>query len=229
MSTEDEIRRLNEAVRLFRDDVESGLLARGWAVTDLAVGDETPLEFFWPPTAPIGYGELPEPMDEAMRRRPSMYGTRTTPWTRPTRITQAVDGWVVEYGEAPGLQPDRPVHVTDGSALLADLERIECWPMSVPEAKQLRMERVYATTVADAHDDHSFGFFPTEPYVSRLRDLRGHLEADRASRLGLEADGAPCTSRPRGDLSARRRLIDAEAWASHVRSSRLGGSDPASP
>lgn len=157
MNTGDEVRRLIEAVRLFRDDVESGLLARGWAVTDLAVGDETPLEFFWPPTAPIGYGELPEPMDEAMRRRPSMYGTRTTPWTRPTRITQAVDGWVVEYGEAPGLQPDRPVHVTDGSALLADLERIECWPMSRRTVRRARRGHAATSQHASASSTRKRG------------------------------------------------------------------------
>lgn len=225
MSADEEIRRLTDAVRLFQDDVDSRLLARGWVVTDLTVPDEVPLEFFWPPTAPVEYGGDPEPTDEAMRSRPTMYGTRITPWTRPTRITHAPEGWVVEYGEAPNLLPDQPARFAVGAELLADLERIECWPMSVAEAERLRMERVYSTTVADARDDHRFGFFPTDPYFTRMQELQALIFADRTRAPDFSMDEEPPTPRPRGDLAAQLRLVEAEAWASEVRTSRLGSTE----
>lgn len=51
---EDELHFLTESIHLLRDNVETTLLERGWAVRDLGVDDEEPLEWFWPPTAPIG-------------------------------------------------------------------------------------------------------------------------------------------------------------------------------
>lgn len=52
-SGDDEIHILNEGWRLLGSDVQAELVARGWAVANLDIGDDEPLEFFWPPTAPI--------------------------------------------------------------------------------------------------------------------------------------------------------------------------------
>ncbi len=39
---EKEIRFIKDSIRLLKDDVETTLLSRGWAVTDLDVADEEP-------------------------------------------------------------------------------------------------------------------------------------------------------------------------------------------
>src|SRR5688572_25655388 len=69
-------------LRFLGDDIASTLSERGWAVAD---PDVVPLEWFWPPTAPVGYGGPPEWASETMRKRPHLFGPRHTPWTAPTR------------------------------------------------------------------------------------------------------------------------------------------------
>lgn len=45
MDADDEIRIVRDGWRLPGDDVKTLLLSRGWAVADLDVGDDEPLEF----------------------------------------------------------------------------------------------------------------------------------------------------------------------------------------
>jgi len=220
---EDEIRMLQDGWRLLGHDVQAELVARGWKVSDLEVGDDEPLEFHWPPTAPAGYGGRTEPVNEAARRRPLMHRPRRTPWTRPTRITRTPSGWRVDYGEAIAQEPDPSQVHQDDRSLLADLDRIEWWPMPIEKAHRIRMRRVLETTVADANDDHHRAAFPTEPYASRLAELREHVAIEDARRLGLSDVGQPSSPRPRGDLRAKMRLVDADAWASAVRTAKAGG------
>lgn len=219
----DDFHFFDDARRLLGGDVQSELAFRGWAVTDLEVADSEPLEWFWPPTAPVGHGGLPDWGDEIRRRRPRMHGPRHSPWRSPTRITKTTNGWRVEYGEAIARQPDAGAEYADDASLLADLGRIEWWPMRVEEAHQLRMERLFAVTTVIAQDAHSQGFDVTEPFSSRIDAIRPHLMFERSRAVGLADTAPPSTPRPRGDLAAQMNLIDAEAWASAVRSARAGG------
>lgn len=98
------------------EDVESRLLARGWAVTNLAVADSEPLEWFWPPTAAIGHGGVPESSDVTMPCRAGMHVPRQTPWKRPTRISRAGSAWLVTFGEAIAQEPDAPRKYEDAEA-----------------------------------------------------------------------------------------------------------------
>lgn len=223
VTADDEIRFLKNALRLLRDDVQTRLLDHGWAVTDLDVGDDEPLEWFWPPTAPFGYGQPSEEVDEAIRGHRQTDVLGKTPWSQPTRITRAESCWRVKYGTAITQKPDSFQDYAIDEDLLADLERIEWWPMPVDGARRIRMERVNATTTADAHDNHSVAVIATEPYASRLRDLRAHILAEDGQRLSFPDVEQPSTPRPRGDLRARCRLVDAEAWASAIRTARAGG------
>ncbi|MGJ6979058.1 hypothetical protein ACSDQ9_00795 [Aestuariimicrobium soli] len=223
MNADDEIRILNDGWRLLGDEVGTVLLSRGWAVADLDVGDDEPLEFYWPPTAPIGYDSHAGPPNEAERERPLMRGQQRTPWLRPTRISWSGSSWKVRYGEAIAQPPDPPLAHHGDAALLADVESIEWWPMTVDEARRIQIERVYATTVADARDDHSQAAVPTEPYAGRIKAIREHEHFEQARTHGLADADPPSTPRPRGDLRAQVRLVDAEAWASAVRTARAGG------
>lgn len=217
VSADDEIRMLTESWRLLGNDVPTNLLDRGWRVADLEVSDDQPLEWFWPPTAPVGYGGLPEWSDEIVQHRPAMYGRRPTPWTVPTRITRSETGWLVQYGTAMAQQPDLPVEHRDDASLLAELERVEWWPMPVEEARQISMERLWTTTQAAAYDQHVVGFLlKTEPYDGRANELRAQMGKPRPM-------GDPDTWKWSGDLGARLSLVDAEAWTSAVRSARAGG------
>ncbi|MFT4258134.1 hypothetical protein [Microbacterium sp.] len=217
-SADDEIHILKEGWRLLGHHVQAELLARGWQVTNLDVADDAPLEFFWPPTAPVGYGDHTE---AAPRRPPEMSSSRPNPWTRPTTITHVGSGWLVEYGAAIAQAPDAPIEHTDDDALLADLPRIEWWPMSVDEAGRLEHERVLRTTYADAYDQHSLGYgIMTEPYLSRLREVCDRIYSNPAV---MTDDPQPW--RWAGDLRARARIIDGEMWASAVRTARAGGDD----
>jgi hypothetical protein len=107
--------------------------------------------------------------------------------------------------------------------LLADIEGIECWPMSVEESLQIRMERVFQATCAAAHNEHYLGFTYTEPYVTRYNLVMRQLRLEKAQGGVHGAVAVPAPSRPRGDLNAQLLLIDAEAWASAVRTARAGG------
>lgn len=215
---EKEIRFLKDSTRLLQNNVESTLLSRGWAVADIDVDDEEPLEWFWPPTAPVGYGGLPEYVDDVMRRRPGMFISRKTPWVAPTRLTKVGDRWRLDYGEAIAQKPDKPLCYSAETELIADLEQIEWWPMNLEEVREIRAYRLLTTTTAAAHDQHSLATLPAEPFASWQNDLQAHLlyeqSGDRAEQ--------PQTPRPVGNLEARLRLIDADSWASAVRTARAG-------
>ncbi|MGW0364801.1 hypothetical protein [Streptomyces sp. NPDC002990] len=206
-------------LRFLGDDVASALSERGWAVGD---PDVVPLEWFWPPTAPVGYGGLPEWASETMRKRPHLFGPRHTPWTAPTRLTKTGMTWTLEYGKAIAKSPEAPRAYADEAELRADLERIECWPMPVDEAKRLRAEWIVAVTTAIAHDNHYLAVFPTEPPVRGHRQPSGHRPRpsgtgrSRADHPGLRArhcleravlislsDKAPCRTKVRRPPSAR--------------------------
>lgn len=226
-SADDEIRIDNEGWRLLGRDVPAELIARGWSVADLNVADDVPLEFFWPPTAPVGYGGLPEWSDEAAQKRPEMFGSRPTPWISPTRITRVGSAWRVEYGEANAQAPDAPIEHTEDQALLEDLPRIEWWPIPVEEARRLQHERVLHTTFADAYDQHSLDYqIRTEPFESRLREVYDRIRSKTSIMLKDPVTRAdPEDWRWTGDLRARMRIIDGEMWASAVRTARAGGDD----
>lgn len=223
MSTDDEIRMLKDGWRLLGNDVQAELIARGWAVTDLDVADDEPLEFFWPPTAPVGYGGLPEWNNEAMAKRPQMYGPRPCPWLSPTRIARHGEGWKVVFGTAIAQEPDESIELDD-EELHRQLERIEWWPMTIDEARQLQMERLMHTTRAAAHDDHSLGYMiRTEPYEGWMREIYERIASGQSITMGQVMAGDRKALRWKGDLRARASLIEAEAWASAVRSARAGG------
>jgi len=83
-----------------------------------------------------------------------MHGHHQTPWTRPIRIARTGSLGRVEFGEAIAQQPDPPREHADDESLLADLERIECWPMDVEETRRIRAARIVEFVTAMAHDQH---------------------------------------------------------------------------
>ncbi len=219
-SGDDEIRMIKEGWRLLGSDVQAELIARGWEVTDLHVSDDEPLEFFWPPrrhrsdTGGLPDRSGPSRMGPSGERRP-----RPTPWTQPTRITRTATGWRVEYGEAIAQAPDEPIEHTDDKALLGDLARIEWWPMTVAEAYDLEHQQVLHLTYAAAHNEHTQSFdIKTEPYLSRIQEL---YDRDCGKIIVTMAD--PDGWKWSGDLKARMRIVDAQMWASAVRTARAGG------
>ncbi|WP_417219582.1 hypothetical protein [Arthrobacter sp.] len=223
-SPDDELRFFLNASRWIEADVASRLWTRGWAVTDLFVSDGETLEWFWPPTAPVGYGGLPDWSDDIMRLRPGMFGPRQTPWMWPTRVTRTESVWTLEYGEATAKKPDTPREYTNDEALLADLERIECWPMTISETREIQAARLLESTTANATDAHYRAVFRTEPYASRGNAIRAHqLFEDRNDRDARNAE-RPSVPRMPGNLTAQQMLVDAQAWASAVRTARAGGS-----
>ncbi|WP_020172019.1 hypothetical protein [Gordonia polyisoprenivorans] len=221
-SADDEIRFIRDGYRLLKQNVAAEVWSRGWAVTDLDVGDNEPLEWFWPPTAPVGYGGLPDWGSEFMQLRPQMFGPRHTPWLSPTRITTTAAGWRVDYGEAIAQKPDASSEFSDAATLLEELERIEWWPMTIAEVLRLRADRVLQSTVARAHGDHELGVYPTEPYSGQRDAILDHIVAEAAPerRRGTQPPGFP---RQHGDLHAQLMLVDADAWVSAVRTARAGG------
>jgi len=221
----EELRILQEGWRLVGNDVQVELVTRGWQVANPDVADDEPLEFFWPPTAPTGYGRPSERHDYGTEPRPRARLPRSSPWTAPTRITRTEDGWRLTYGRAPAQKPGKPVTYRRDSDLLADLDRIEWWPMSAKEARRIQRERLYVVTAAMANDDHYLAFTITEPYASQMAELMDHLRFDAKRQQGLDTAEKPASTRPRGDLHARLRLLDAAAWASAVRTARAGGDD----
>lgn len=223
MDANDEIRMRQDALRLLDRDVTDHLLDHGWSVVDLEVGDDESLQWFWPPTAPVGYGGRSTDDSKPVPLLEQMFGPAQTPWIRPTMISRTGSLWRVEYGSAIAQEADLALNHTTDAELLADLVRIECWPMTVDEFFRIRMERIATKTAADAHDLHSQGYSITEPYTSLLNDLRAHIVADESLGLDLPPSVPPGGPRPRGDLEARCRLVEAEAWASAVRTARAGG------
>lgn len=218
-SADDEIRIHKEGWRLLGRDVQAELLARGWVVADLNVADDAPLEFFWPPTAPLGYGSQLDQRTSAEPKPPEMSNPRPTPWIRPSRITRVCSVWRITYGEAIAQAPDTWVEHTDEKSLLDDVPRVEWWPMSVDEARRIQHERVLHTTYADAYDQHSLGYFiRTEPYESRLRELYDRIWSKTLIMMG-DAEAWKWA----GDLHARARIIEGEMWASAVRTALAGG------
>lgn len=208
---DDEIRFIKDSHRLLRNHVGAELISRGWVVADLNVDDEEDLEWFWPPTAPVNYCGHQEWVPPEVRVRPQMGVPRETPWIVPTRVTGAGSSWRVDYGEALAQKPALSAQYLDEASLLADLERIEWWPMTVRETKQLQAERVMSVTTAWAWDNYYLSGVVTEPYGSRMDKISALREL-------------PPEKRPLGRLDARYLLVDAEAWASAVRTARAGGS-----
>ena len=212
------------ALRWIDADVTSQLSRRGWAAKDLSVGTTEPVEWFWPPTAPVGYGGLPDWSDEAMQRRPQLFGPRLTPWIRPTRISGTTTGtWILEYGEATALQPAALRRYEQDAELVAELERTECWPMTVEETQQLRVARVFAVATATAHNAHYLGVLLTEPYASRQNLIRANQRFEDSQYRGTADTEPRPVARLSGDLASQSLLNDAEAWASAVRTARVGG------
>ncbi|MFC6355218.1 hypothetical protein [Luethyella okanaganae] len=145
---------------------------------------------------------------------------RRTPWTAPTRLFQTPDeAWELRYGQTLAQQPHAPRRYVSEAELIEDLDRIESWPMSVEERRREELERLWTTTVADAHNEHYIGMPVTEPYGSRL----DAIEARLASRDEARLDDPRSSDLAAGDIHAQRRLVDAEAWASAVRTARAGG------
>ena len=224
VSPSDDFRFEMNTLRWIDADVTSQLSRRGWAVNDLSVGAAEPLESFWPPTAPAGYGGLPDWSDEPMQRRPQLFGPRLTPWIRPTRMSGTTTGiWIVEYGEATALQPTALQKYEQDAELVAGLERIECWPMTVEEAQQLRVARVFEVTTAMAHNAHYLGVLLTEPYASRQNLIRVNQSYEHSQYRGTPGNELQPVARLSGDLASQSLLNDAEAWASAVRTARAGG------
>ncbi|QYF73329.1 hypothetical protein [Cryobacterium sp. PAMC25264] len=191
-------------------------------MTNPHVSDQEPLEWFWPPTAPILYGGVPAPIDEETRQRPHMLIPVQTPWKKPTRITRTGTTWTVRYGTAPAQKPARVRKYPDDAALMNDLERLECWPMTIEETRQIRAVRVIQVLNANAQDDFYPAMFVTEPYASRMNALQAH-QTSEATRAPLPAADTWRPPRAPGDLRSQLILLEAEAWASAVRTVRAGG------
>ena len=220
-SDSEEIRFVKDSTRLLRDTVESALWARGWVVADLKVADDQPLKWFWPPTAPVGYAGHPEWIDPGLRARPQMQTPRLTPWRVPTRIIGAGASWLLQYGEATARAPDKPISYTEDSALINDLERLEWWPMTVEEARQIQTERLFDVTTAWARDEHYVSCDVTDPYGSRFDRLNPHRRYE--NNQNDDSVEPPSSPRPRGNLESQWLLNEAEAWASAVRTQRAAG------
>lgn len=219
-TADDEIQALLNVYRLLSSNVPSTLLSQGWTCVNLDAVDDDALEWVWPPTAPIGYRGLREWVPPGARVRPGIHVPRRTPWTAPTRLLQHPGAvWELRYGEALAQQPDAPKRFTADADLLDDLDRIESWPMSVEERRRKERNRLWATTVADAHNDHYLGMPITEPYGTWLDEI----DARREARDRLRIDDPHSSELDVGDLHAQRRLVDAAAWASAVRTARVGG------
>lgn len=222
-SPDDEIRFDIDAYRALRDVIGARLLERGWAVTDPIVSDDESLEWFWPPTAPAGYGGQRSPFGEAERRYPQFYRPPRTPWILPTRFSQDGEHWTLRYGSAIGQEPEAASMFVNMEDLVADLERIECWPMSVEEFRRLRADRIVVVASALARDEHFLAFDITEPYTSRLASISEHRRFDTPRQHLLLEPDQPESTRVRGDLTAQYLLVDGDAWASSVRTTRAGG------
>lgn len=188
------------------DFVGVDLVARGWVVEDSGADERV---WFWPPTAPARYGGLGDPRVGSLGPRDIDWGEWTTPWKSPTRLKKTGDGLLLEYGEAIAQKPDEPREYFDRDELKNDLERIESWPLSIDEMEEIRMKRIYDVTRAAAHNDHDCTPYYTEPYVSRIKELR---KKDSKMLPGGEWQW-------RGKWS----LLDAEAYASAMRNERVGG------
>lgn len=222
---EDELRMLKDALRLLADHVELRLLARGWQVTSLDVTDETPLEWYWPPTAPAEYGGRPQRVVVHSVHNQRLEVAQRSPWRTPTRLIRLGKLWYLRYGSAIALEPDASRVYTDERGLIMDLENIECWPMTREEARQLRNERIIEEVTAAARGHLIREGIITEPYESRLQDIATQLHYEDAEPAGRHDVSRPTTRRRRGDLAAQAMVVRAEAWASHVRSERAGGPD----
>lgn len=227
MDIEEEIRRLKAEFAFEDKDVPTRLLSRGWIVTNIDVADDEPLEYFWPPTAPIGYGGLEERKDELLLRR---YGidprSRPCPWLSPTTIMRKGSDWQVTYGRAIAQEPD-PTKELDDATLLDRIVEIEWWPMSPQRARRLKAERILTVAECVAYDQFYMVscMTETEPYMSRIDEIRKLIEQDQE--LKASRDGQPYVNGrwidPDGDLPMRISLIEAEAWASAIRNVEAGG------
>jgi len=231
-SPEERAEFLKNAFKLIGSDVATQLWERGWAVLDPAAEH---LEWFWPPTAPTGHGGLPDPHENVRKLRPQMFQPHRTPWIVPTRITRSGGMWRVEYGAATAQEPDTAVDYVESEALLNDLERIECWPMSINETKRIREQRIVEVIYAAAHDQFYQAATITEPYASRLNEIQAwqRYEAEQLRQLasghslGQPAVEKPASRRRDGSLSAQAQIVEAAAWASAVRTARAAGNEQA--
>lgn len=115
-------------------------------------------------------------------------------------------------GEALGQKPGLSGWYLEEASLLADVERIDWWPVAVQEACRVQGERVMSVTTAWAWDNHYLSGIVTEPYGSRMDKISALREL-------------PPEKLPLGRLDAPYLLVDAEAWASAVRTARAGGAE----
>lgn len=191
-----------DVARLLGDDISDELWRRGWGLAEQRPDVASRLQWYWPPTDPgMEHG---------------------SPWTTPTHINQRPGGWQVEFGAAIAKTAAPPVIHRDSPSLLAELERIECWPMPVSEARRLRALRIVELTKIAARGDGPRPFRLTEPYISRLAGIKDIQRQDHRvnRRKGFDPDSMP---RQQSRLAAQKTLVEADAWVSALRTTRAGG------
>lgn len=222
-------RTLVESHELLGDLIEGSLLDRGWRIKRLDAGSDEPLEWFWPPTAPHGYGGH-DLRDDRRRALPSS-PPPTTPWRQPTRLKQTADGWTVCFGEADHAPAAPSEHYASPSALKDELARIEWWPMDPQEAQQLQHNRILTVVHAWATNTFYQACTITEPYASRLRAIDSREKSAQRAREGDVGSSAPPAENALpahwagGIPMAQRLLVDAEAWVSAQRTARVARGD----
>ncbi|MBM7795294.1 hypothetical protein [Pseudoglutamicibacter cumminsii] len=222
----DDIELFMNAFSSVNQDIGGLLWKRGW-LADTNVADDEELSWFWPPTAPVGFGGLPEWSGRLAKLPAGTLPPRRTPWTKPTTLRKVNGAWHLEFGQAPQLEARETTKYSNEYDLLQDLKAIECWPLTVEENRDIRMHWLYQAMKAESRHDHYRTVRPTEPYATRIEELQEHVDwendALEAARTGRELPAPPQRARPHGDVKAKLLMAEAESWASAVRTARVGG------